>query len=433
VIDGADDDDDGAPPPASIIPFPKLRPNDRLRIRWLAEVKRANEQKQKRYQMISPLDAVPSLMRKREMQPMCWPAEWPEFARRCRHYVGEGLSITAAIGAGKTSFAVQLANANAAAGFPVIWAPLELDPEQLDLRLVANLHGAPMTEVREQWSEENIRHTLAAVDDMWHFVDVFDDPDAQFAAIEDAIEIAWKVYQMPPVVIVDHMGELIAEEKDATAALRRWSFRFRKLWLRTNSFGVLLNQVSKSNQGATTGKVDFDSAADALGIEIGSQAVASAVTNALVLVAYKTDDSPALDGQCLIAKARNTGLEGRIGLRFRKSGGRWTELDYLPATPTQIKAEVDKAARDKHRSGPPPSQQQARQELNASREGDAAVSRRHYILQAITRHGALGMELADIRRVHGVGKGAALLQALQELERAGALERYQGRWRIIAR
>lgn len=424
--------DEVEPEGGTVIPFPRLRPSAKLSERWYAEVRRLNEAKQKRYILPSPLDAVPALVKKRSMPAMAWPAEWPEFARRCRTYVGEAISITAAIGAGKTSFALQLCNASAAAGHPVIWVPLELDPEQLDLRICANMHGASMTAVREEWPEDAIRHTLTAVDDMWHFVDQYDDPEASYEATSDAIEIAWRVYGVPPIVAVDHLGELVAEDRDASAATRRWATKFRRLFLRSNSFGVLLNQVSKGNQGATTGKVDFDSATDAMGIEMASQAVASVCTNSIVLVVFKQDDSPELDGHALLPKCRNTGLEGRVGLRFRKAGGQWSELDYLPATPLQVKAVQEKESRDKHRASPPSSTAQARADLNAARAGDAAAMRRHYVLEAIRRHGALGMTSSQLRKIPGTGRGPLLNQAVQELAHAGAIERIgNDTWRIL--
>lgn len=43
-------------------------------------------------------------------------------------------------------------------------------------------------------------------------------------------------------------------------------------------------------------------------------------------------------------RRRAVELEGREGLQFQKAGGVWRELDYLPATPSQVKAETDKAS-----------------------------------------------------------------------------------------
>lgn len=421
------------PPPDNVIPFPRMRPSSRLGDAWAAEVSRLNESSGTKYQLQSPLAAVPSLMAKRTMPSMWWPDQWSEMSRRCRTYVGECVGISGAIGGGKTSFALQLAVANTGHGHPCLWAPLELDNEQCDLRIVANMHAVGMPAVREEWSEERIRHALVAVDDLWHYIDHCDEPEQQFAAIEDAIGVAWRVYRVPPVVVVDHLGELVAEERDDRAALRRWAHRFRKLAVRTNSYIILLNQVSKGNQAITTGKIDIGSASDALGIEMGSQAIASAVANNIVLVAFKADDTPELDAHALIAKARNTGIEGRVGMRFRKSGGVWKELGYLPATPSQERAAIEADKKDKHRVTPVRSPQEARADINAAQAGDAAAMRRVKMLESVTRHGMLGIELTELRKVYGVGRGAMFMQALQELERVGSCERIGTRVRVIAR
>lgn len=428
------DDDEPSPPVNNLIPFPRMRPSTRLREAWTTEVQRFNKEHNKRHQLISPLDAVPSLIRKRSMPSMHWPPGWVNLADRCVNYVGECIGITGAIGGGKTSFALQVAVANTGHGHPAIWQALELDAEQVDLRAIASQNGVGMREVREHWSEERIRHSLTAIDDMWHFVDQHDDPEESFSALEDAINIAWRVYRVPPVWVVDHLGELVAEERDDRAAIRRWAQRYRRLALRTNSWGLLLNQVSKSNQAVTTGRVDLESAADAMGIEMGSQAIASSVSNNIVLVTFAADDAPELDAHALVPKARNTGKVGRVGMRLRKSaGGRWSELDSLPSTPSQVKAEIEKAKRDKHRVGPPPTPAQARADLNAVIEGDAAATRRVKALEAITRHGALGIEITELRKVYGVGRGAVFQQTLHELLRAGAVERVDTRVRRLTR
>lgn len=436
----SDDEDNefGAQPealaPVDVGPFPRMRPSPKLDELWKSEVARHNETEKRRYELAGPLDLVPSLIKKRSLPSMWWPAPWVEFARRCRTYVGECIGVTGAIGGGKTSFALQVGIANTGHGMPVLWVPLELDGEQVDLRMVANSYAANMSTVREQWTEARIRHALTAVHDMWRFVDHFDEPEEQFQAIEDAIVIAWKVYRMPPVVVVDHLGELVAEERDDRAALRRWAHRFRKLALRRDCYIILLNQVSKANQAVTTGKIEIESATDALGLEMGSQAIASGVSNNIVLAVFKKDDTEILDGHALVAKARNTGIEGRIGMRFRKAGGVWSELDYLPATPAQERAAIEADKKDKHRAGPPRAPAQARADINAARAGDAAAGRRARIMQVVTRHGMIGIDYFQLRKQPGVGTGALFAQAVQELLRAGTIERLSNqRLRAVTR
>lgn len=429
-------DEDFDSVPANVIPFPALRPNRRLREAWAdaaAKVAVANPAKRKS-RFWSPLDAVPRLIKSRSMPAMPWPAGWMEIAARAKIYAGECIGVVGGIGGGKTSFGIQTGLAVAGAGHPVIWAPLELDEVQVDLRIVANMHGVHMSAVREEWSEEAITRSLSSVDDMWHYVDQHDDAETQFDAIEQAIEIAWLVYRAPPLVVVDHIGELVADQRDDRAAIRLWAQRFRRLAVRTNSWNMLLCQVSKGNQATMSGKVDVEAASDALAIEMGSQAIASAVSASVALTAYKADDADRLDARALVSKARNTGREGQVGMSFQKAGGVWAELGYLPATPSQAKAEAEADKRNKHRPGPPRTPAQASADLNSARAGDAAAARRVSILEAMRRHGMLGMELQQVRQVRGAGRGALVHQALQELERAGLVERIPGnKWRATSR
>jgi KaiC/GvpD/RAD55 family RecA-like ATPase len=432
------DDEDifGARPdqaPAEDVPFPRMRPNPTVRERWAAEVERRNAASKTRHVFQSPLDAVPSLLEKRKMPSMPWPAYWPEIARRCRLYVGESLGITGGIAGGKTAFALQLAISGTAAGHPVIWDPVELDNEQVDLRAIATMHGAALVSVREQWSEERIRHALTAISDLWHYVDQYDDIDQHFEALEACIEISWRVYRVPPVVVIDHLGELVAEERDDRAALRKLAKRFRKLFLRTNSYGVLLNQVSKSNQAVTSGRVELESAADAMAIEMASQAIASAVSNSIVLLAFKADDSPVVDGQALIPKARNTGKVGRVGMRFHaEGGGTWAELAHLPPTPASVKAQQAKDKKDAHRIVQR-TEAEVRADLNEVAEDNARVRMRARMLDEIRRYGAMGIEVHELRKVPGVGRGAMFQVNLQELERTLLAERYGTKMRATAR
>lgn len=433
VTFGALPDEPPPPEPAiADVPFPRMRPNPRVREIWAANLAKRNATAKTRHQFVSPLDAVPSLMAKRDMPAMPWPAYWPEIARRCRLYVGECVGITGGIAGGKTAFALQAAVGATGAGHPVLWDAIELDAEQVDLRAIATMHAASLVNVREKWTEERIRHALTAIDDLWHYVDQHDDIDQHFEALEAAIEVAWQTYRVPPVVVIDHLGELVAEERDDRAALRKLAKKFRKLFLRTNSFGVLLNQVSKSNQAVTSGRVELESASDAMAIEMASQAIASAVSSSIVLLAFKTDDAPQIDGQALIPKARNTGKVGRVGMRFNaEAGGTWAELPYLPATPAKVKAEQAADKRDKHRVTPPRSEAQIRVDLNQAAEGDAMARMRVRMLEEIRRYGMLGIELHELRKVPGVGRGAMFMANLQELQRASLAERYGSKMRAI--
>lgn len=425
--DGTDE-----PEPSNIIPFPRLRPNAALVDRWREAVGRLNQKESTRHNFRSPLDVVPKLIEYRKMAPMAWPADMPELGRRARLYPGDCFGLVGSIGGGKTSLGLQIALAHSGEGMPVLWAPLELDEPQILTRLAGNMHGEHSHVVRDTWTEERTRHALTVVDDMWRFVDRYDDVDKQFGAFEDAIATAWEVYKVPPLLMVDHLGELVVG-RDEVFEMRQNANRLRKLAVDRQCFIGMLLQSSVSNQSILTGRTEPASAAELIGIETGGKAIASACAVNIGVAVYKMDDAPELDGRWLVSKARHTGLEGQVGARFTKRGGRWRQLDYLPTTPGAIAQAKETDKKDKHRIGPPRSTEQARSDLNAAAAGDAAAMRRASIYKALVRHGMLGMELIEVRKIQGAGRGPAVMQALHELQHAGSAELYMGRWRAITR
>lgn len=432
---GARQEEDEPAATGNVIPFPRMRANTKLAEVWAAELGKANNSRQTAHRFNSPLSVLPKLLDMRTMPPMPWPTQWPEMTRRARTYAGDCIGVVGAIGGGKTSFAIQCARASMGSGHPTLWCNLELSQSEVLTRLVGNMHGTHASVVRDYWPKDRIEHTLISIEDTWKFIDRYVDPGKQVAAIEDAIHLAWKVYRVPPFVVIDHIGQLVIGQRDERHAIMEYSERCRELAERTSSIIMILVQASVSNQSVLTGRVEPESASDALGIETGGKAIASACANTIGLAVFKADDVQTLDAHALFMKCRHTGYEGKCGLRFSKPGGVWEETDYLPSTPLEVRADIDKAKKDKHRSTPPPTPAQARADINAARAGDAAASRRAAIFEAVQRHGALGMNIIEIRKVKGAGRGALVHQALQELERAGSIARRPddtNRWRATA-
>lgn len=431
---GAQPEPDPEPEPSgNVIPFPRMRPNTKLAEVWSTELARLNDAGNTHHQFASPLDVVPHLMDLRAMPPMPWPADWPELGRRVRTYAGDLVGVVGAIGGGKTSFAIQCTRACMGAGHPALWANLELTKVEVVTRLVGNLVGSHAHVVRDHWDRPRIEHVLNSVSDMWRFVDRHPNPEEQLAAMEDAIRLAWKVYRVPPVLVVDHIGQLVIGQRDERHAVMQNAESLRAMAERNACFIIVLVQASVANQAVLTGRVEPESAADVLGIETGGKAIASAAANNISLSVFKADDAPRLNAHALVTKARHTGLEGKVGMRFNKPGGVWEQLDYLPATPSEIRVEVEKAKKDKHRSAPT-TPAQVSMDLNASLAGDAAATRRTKIYEALTSHGMIGMHINEIRKVKGAGRGALVHQALQELEHAGSAMRLpDNRWRVVVR
>jgi len=421
---------------AAGVPFPRMRANPRLAEAWAARVEHHNRRASASYKFQSPAASVDELIKLRTMPVLPLPPSWTRTARRVRAYPRDVVGIVGSQGGGKTSFAIQWLLGAIGRGHPGLWAALELTPPEIDTRIVGNMHGVHASTVRDSWPRSKIDHSLAAIVDSWHYVDKTprrEGPEKQIAAMRAAISVAWEVYRMPPVTVVDHIGKLTIGTRDRHAATTEALEMLRELAEDTDSIVLALSQGSRANQGVLTGRVDVDSASDAMGVAADSRAFEEDCSYVIALAVFKADDKLRLDVHALFTKCRHTGLEGREGFQFSKPGGQWFELDHLPATPSEIKAEGAREKREKHRVAPPRNTEQIRVDLNASRAGDAAAMRRAKILEAVRRHGALGIAYHDLRRQPGVGKGALFAHELQELVRTGSVERTSSnRVRMIA-
>lgn len=429
-----DDDFGGAPVPDNVIPFPGMRPNEKLRETWAKETEVQNAKLKANDKFRSPMQCLDEIIRRRGLPVFQWPALWPQLAERCRCYTGDVVIVTGPTGAGKTSFAIQVGLAFTGSGIPVLWCALELDPTQITERIVANMHGVHTMAIKEHWDRERIAHSLAAVEDMWRFVDRIMDPDAQLAALRRAIALVWRIYRVKPLVVIDYLGKLAALARDIRLATIQAAEQVRALAVDEECFVLMLAQPSRAKNQALTGKVDHESATDTSGSAAESGEAENAASIEINLEVFKADDAAELDARWNIAKSRHVGREGKVGSRFTKAGGVWSELDYIPAHPLAVKAEVEKQKKDKNRTEAAEGPIAVRKALNLSASGDASALRRAALLEAITDGGMFGLEQHLMRNVRGSARGGQLARDLQDLERAGVIERATGgRWRGIIR
>lgn len=433
VADGGDEFG-GSPEPDNVIPFPGMRPNEKLAEAWSREVDSFNKKTKKNHRFISPIDVVGELVKMRGMRTMPWPAAWPILGERARTYVGECNSFVGSIGGGKTQKAVQLCMAVCGAGLPVLWVNLELGREQLLARQLGNLNGEHAMHVLDDWPEARIRHQVAAFTDMWHFVDRYTDTDEQIEAVRDAIDMVWRVYRLPPLFVVDHMGQHITQARDARLEMTRVGQLYERIALETKSWGMLLAQGTKTGQQLLTGKIEVDNAAEAIGAAAEASVMQQVCSNVIVSQLYKEDDAMTLSGRDLLAKARWTGREGQIGTTYSKPGGVWGETDFLPPTPAEVKSAEEAEKKDTHRTAPARSAHEIRAGMATTRADNADAQRRARMLAIISERGHFGIEEHVLRSLPGVGRGAQVGRSLQELERGGAIQRTpDGRWRQVVR
>ncbi len=426
----AEDDFGADPEPSNVIPFPGMRPNEKLTERWTREVEEVNRKRSKQYRFVSPMDVVTELIRMRGMPTMPWPAAWSSIGSRARTYVGECNAFVGAIGAGKTQWAIQLAIAVSGAGLPVVWGNLELGKEQLIARILANMNGEHAYRILDGWSESKIRHQISAITDMWHFIDRCSNADDQLAAVRDSIDVAHRVYRLPPLFVIDHMGQHITDAQNARLEMTRVGQAYERMALDTQAWGLLLAQGTKSGQELLTGRIEVDNAAQAIGAAAEASVMQQVASNVIVSQLYKEDDSEVLEGRNLLAKARWTGKEGQIGVKYSKPGGQWSELGHLPPTPAETKAQEEAEKKDQHRTEPPRARAEIRAEMSASRADTAEATARAGLLRAIRDRGHFGLEEHVMRTLPGM-RGAKLHQALSALEKAIMIERAPGgRWRM---
>lgn len=420
--------------PDNVIPFPGMRPNAKLSEAWAKGQADQNQKLGVKDEFLSPIQCVKQIIRRRSLPRFQWPAAWPSLAERCRAYAGEVVIVTGPTGAGKTSFAVQVALAHIGAGIPALWCALELDPTQITERIVANMHGVHTVSVKEHWGEDKIEHSLAAVEDMWHFVPRIMDTEAQLAVLRRGIALKKRTYRVAPVVVIDYLGKLAALARDIRLATIQAAELVRALAVEEECYVLMLAQPSRAKNKELTGKLEHESATETSGSAAESGEAENAAAVEINLEVFKADDSPALDARWHVAKSRNTGQEGQVGARFTKAGGVWSELAAPPVHPLRVKAEMEAQKKDKHRTEPPQSRAEVTKALNLSAASDAAALRRAKLLGAIRDGGMFGLEEHVMRTIPGLGRGLALSQDLQELQRQGAIEAAPGRrWRAVVR
>lgn len=420
--------------PANVIQFPNLRPSERLADAWAREQERRNGALQRSYRFASPLQAAADLARQRTQPKMPWPAQWPELAKRCVTYTGQCLGIVGPTGGGKTSFGLQIARACTAEEIPVLWSPLELDAPEIDLRIVANMNALHTARIREEWSDAKIANGLAVIEDMWRFVPREREVEPQLEAYRVAIDMCKTVYRKPPILVIDYIGKMARGTRDPRLATADAAESLREMAVAFGCYILILAQPSRSNNATLTGKHDLESATDAIGVAGESAEIEHACANVIGLNVFKVDDADELDAHALVTKARNTGREGREGMRFSKPGGVWHELDRVPPTPNEIAAKLKSEKKNKSRVEPV-TKEIVHRELHNEARDDADAERRRRVLGALTRGGLQGMRVGQLGRVPGCGHGQRLSQTLQELERSGAVERIigAGKWRIVPR
>lgn len=430
-----DPDDFGGDPPAppdNVIPFTRMRLDERIAKAWIDERAAVNQRESKAYRYPNPIDALDDLVRQQALPALPWPVGWPELGKRGVLYQGQILGIAGPGGGGKSSFAIQMAIAACAAGVPVLWMPLELTNAEIDLRIVANMARTHTAAVRG-WKRVSIERHLIAIADRWRYIDRWPGDgsvEAQLAAIATGVRLCKRIYRKAPFVVVDYLGKLARRAKDPRLVLADAVDWFMRLCEAEECWVALLSQTSRGNTAMLTGKVDLESAADAIGVSAETGELEHAASVNLALNVFKADDADALSAHVLVTKARNTGREGRQGFEFAKPGGVWSELDYLPPTPNEVAAEVRRTTKKGQAA---PEAATTRGDLSQRRISDAEKIRARLICGALGRAGLIGLTAREIRRVPGVGKTDRIKGTLLDLVRAGDVEEHMGKWRLARR
>lgn len=411
-----------------------LRPDERAADRWARVRDKVNGGRVAPLKFASPADAIADTMAARTAPRLAWPAEWGDLARRCRSHPGDLLVVVGGPGSGKTQFGVQLGRSVVAAERgAVLWSPLELTPADLNLRIAANLSRRHVTEIRDHWPEQQLRAAVATVTDRWIYVDRATSMLEQLELYRIFIDAASQIYQAPPVLVVDYFQilALMANGHEERGAAARATEALRMLAEESRSWIVAISQPSRANTPALAGKVEIESATDLIGVGAESAQLERAAAVQIVLNVFKADDATELDTQWNVPKARHSGFEGRTGARYHKEGGVWVELDHLPATPLEVKAEVKKRKKRKNGDDGEATPRAAREELNLGRADQAASARRAALVEALRNAGAHGLGGRDVRKVKGSGSAHRAHATLVELATAGRVQQDGGRWYFV--
>jgi replicative DNA helicase len=155
---------------------------------------------------------------------------------------GEMYSLAAGTGQGKTSFACQIARQHAArGGYAIIWS-LEMEPFQLQAKMVAQETGLPFLKVLHTMPPADLERYVARLETLQYYCGR--DIKAFQAAAEQVIREAGNATIL---IILDYLQKLGAPGQDVREAVTLASECLRSLAQRSNATILTISAVSRES------------------------------------------------------------------------------------------------------------------------------------------------------------------------------------------
>jgi len=207
-------------------------------------------------------DSMARAVRRQTGEEMPIPLPWPSL----KSHFGGGLwpgvhFINSTTGIGKTAWALQVALGAAKSGVPVAYVALELEPFQLDMRLLGDTAGVPWSNAYTgQVSNDELLRMTSVIDQLkgLPFRAVFGEPQGWAASrLKEVGERLRRDYpetngpgSRPLLLILDFL-QIIGEEEDAKRSqetkdrISRASYIARYLAARLNLVVLVISSVSR--------------------------------------------------------------------------------------------------------------------------------------------------------------------------------------------
>lgn len=240
-------------------------------------------------------------------------------------------AIISGVGLGKTALGLQIAAHHAETG-PALYYGLELTPEQLAARVIAQRTGLAWREVLGGGIDAVQMHEVLAPLNLYLMARA---PDP-IAAIAEGLETAMASVEGVPMLVVDYiqlLADIVQARGDMRVATMTAVWGLHRLTEGRPMVTVAISQSSRS--GARAIAEATGDASDLVGAGAETAAIEASAANELVLAFTKKDDADQHSVTVNVAKAR-FGATGKVGFAFHGPSGTWTESDEVPVTPATL-------------------------------------------------------------------------------------------------
>ncbi len=258
---------------------------------------------------------------------------------------GQMYSLAAATGQGKTSLACQIARQQAArGGYAILWT-LEMEPFQLQAKMVAQETGRPFLEVLHTMPAAELKRHVSRLETLQYYCGR--DTKAFHAVVEQGIR---KAGNATILIILDYLQKLGAPGQDARVAVTMASECLRSIAQRSNASILTISAVSRESRHRIRESRNLWTGEDLVDVGRESGAIEYDVAGMFVLGLDPAESDNPRKAVLSVAKNRFGYPGQRLEFMFDGRTGIFTELGQLESkrvrTSHELRQKISQAVAD---------------------------------------------------------------------------------------